>query len=84
MTCPGSCNQQVVNLSLKARSDSLSSSGLPGTKEQLVFQQVGMGQGEKARMNNMTKGTNMGMCMRVVRVKVVKLCWGQNIQALEV
>lgn len=24
------------------------------------------------------------MCMRVVRVKVVKLCWGQNIQALEI
>lgn len=65
MTCPGSCNQQVVNLSLKARSESLSLSGLPGTKEQLVFQQVGTGQGEKARMNNMTKGTNMGMCSYV-------------------
>lgn len=80
MTCPRSLSQEAGNLNLKASSDSLSSSGLPDTKGQPAFQQMGMGQGKKARMNNMTAGTSMG---RAAGIKVAKLCWRQNLQGSE-
>lgn len=68
ITCPRSLSQEAGNLSLKASSDSLSS-GLPDTKERPAFQQMGKGQGKKARVNNMTAGTSMG---RAAGIKVAK------------
>lgn len=80
---PRSCNQQVVNLSWKARLIPYHHQ-LPGTKEQLIaascFKRWECGKVRKLEWIiwlEVLKQTweSVAPCTRVVRVKVVKLCW---------